>query len=264
MKKYILYIIIIIFFSNCKKNTERNSDVLSKEQFITILTDMHFTDGVLFASKLNKRMDKEKVSMYNYVFKKNDISRADFDATVLYYTQHTDKYQELYKEVLARLEKQKTEINALKEPEIIEELDSLNLWPLKSSWNLPQDGKTNPISYKIYSDIGGTYVIDADILRFTDDKSSNLRMTIMALYEDGTKDMNSIGTIVKDNKFHNYKTFVTINSNKELKEISGWILDHSEGTLSKHIKVKNIEIRRLEEDQLNKLKEKQKQSNPKK
>jgi len=264
MKKYIFYIIISIFFSNCKEKEIKNSDILSKEEFITILTDMHFTDGVLFASKLNKRMDKEKVSMYNYIFKKNDISRAEFDATVLYYTQNTDKYQELYKEVLTRLEKQKLEINALKEPEIIEVRDSLNLWPLKNSWNLPQDGKTNPISYKIRVNISGTYVIDVDILRYTDDKSSNLRMTIMALYEDGTKDMNSIGTIVKDNKFHNYKTFVTTNSNKELKEISGWILDHSEGTLNKHIKVKNIEIRRLEEDQFKKFKEKEKQSNPEK
>lgn len=241
MKKFIIFGLLILSFACGKK--QNNSNILSRSEFVKVLVDMHYTDGVLFATKLSERMNKEFVSMYNWVFIKNNVTREEFDNTVLYYTRNPDEYKEVYIKVIRTLEEKNAETKALKEPEIVEVTDYDNLWPLKDYWNLPEDGETNPIAFKIQTEEHGNYVLKSDILVYTDDRSADLRMTIVAKYDNGTEDINSLGTIIKDNKYHTYETFITTDTTKTLTQISGWILDHSIGTESKHIRVQNISLK---------------------
>jgi len=108
---------------------------------------------------------------------------------------------------------------------------------------LPDDGEKNPIAFKIQEKKQGQYKLKAKIKVFRDDKSVNQRMTIIANYADGTKDLNSTETIVKDGKFEGYNVSVTTDRKKELKFISGWILDHSKNTEKKHAHVKEITLK---------------------
>lgn len=241
MKKILIFGLLIMLLGCWER--QKNEDILSKSDFVQILVDMHYTDGVLFATKLSERMDKEHLSMYNWVFVKNNITREEFDNTVLYYANHPDEYIEIYKKVLKTLEEKNTETKALKEPEIVEVSDYDNLWPLKDYWNLPEDGKTNPIAFKIQAEEHGTYILKSDILVYSDDRSADLRMTIVARYDDDTEQLNSLGTIIKDDKYHTYETFITTDTTKVLTQISGWILDHSIGTESKHIRVQKISLK---------------------
>lgn len=240
MKKIVFLTIILSLAVSCKKHNII-SNTISKKKFIEVLTDLHHADGILFATKLSERMEKEKISMYNYVFKKNDVSREEFYNTLSYYTIHSDKFLKVYEEVIKNLNEKYQVSNKIKEVKK-RKYDPNNLWQKDYEYNLPEEGKKNPIAFKIYTEAQGSYNLRADIMVHKDDKSVDLRMTIIATYSDKSTDLNTIGIPIKDDKFHKYETYIITDKNKKLKEISGWILDHSEGTIIKHIKVKNIKL----------------------
>ena len=254
-------IIFIIFLFNfliisCDDSSKiGKSEILSDNEFIDIIIDLHKTDGMIITSDLrNKNKKKDSISLYNYVLKKHNVSRLKFSKTVKYYSLHIEEYNlfydsvnnyfihmqsELNKEIEIEKEKLKEEREKLK--------DTANLWELKNTWELPDDGKTNPVAFKIQAKEHGTYTLYASIRIFKDDKSVNQRMTIIANYEDGSKDLNSVGSMIKDEKFERYDVSINTNKNKILKSISGWVLDHSKGTKKKHISVKEIKLKLVKE-----------------
>ncbi len=68
--------------------------------FINVLIDLHMADGIM--SSTNIRQDSkniDSVSLYNYVLKKNDVSRIQFVKTVEYYTLHPEEYAVFYDSV---------------------------------------------------------------------------------------------------------------------------------------------------------------------
>lgn len=257
-------IFIILFFNlliiSCNDSSKvRKSEIISDNEFIDILIDLHKADGIIISSDLrNKNKERDSISLYNYVLKKHNVSRLKFSKTVKYYSIHIEEYNLFYdsinnyftdlqenlkKEIEKEKEKLKEDRKKQKDPE--------NLWVLKDTWELPKDGETNPIAFKIQAKKHGTYTLQASIKIFRDDKSVNQRMTIIANYKDGSKDMNSAGSMIKDERFERYEVSINTNKNKALKSISGWILDHSKGTKSKHISVKNIKLKFVKEEKTN-------------
>lgn len=243
MRHFIYLISIFTIFLSCN-NSDNSGKILSEKKFIEVLTDMHHADGILTITKLSERSEKEQISMYNYIFKKNNISRAEFYYTLEYYTKHSDEYLEVYNKVLKNLENKYKVSNKIVGNKQKEEIvDPTNLWPKKTEFNLPEEGEKFPVPFKIYTREKGTYHLSADVMVFSDDQSVDLRMTMIATYIDKTTDMNTRGIILKDDKFHHYETYLTVDRNKELETVMGWVLDHSDGTKIKHIEVKNINLK---------------------
>jgi len=252
---FLIFLVVSLFLSCSESDEIKKRDIIDDDVFLNLLIDMHQAEGVISASniKLNRRK-RDSVSIYNFVLKKHNVSRQDFNNTVKYYTFHTDEYLVFYDSINSHFKAVNSEIKAelekerkIKQEEALKKKDTLNLWKLKNEWILPDDGEKNPIAYKIIRKKHGQYKLKAKIKIFRDDKSVNQRMTIIANYTDGTKDINSAGTIVKDGKFEVYTVSVSTNKNKELKSISGWILDHSKNTGKKHAHVKDISLKYIKE-----------------
>lgn len=206
---------------------------------------MHIADGAVGAKKLTTELRKEKeINIYNYILKKHKVSRVEFEETLQYYSKNTKKYEKLYAEIVAELKEKEAAVIITKNRPKNEtaKKDDNNLWPLKESWNLPEDGKTNPISYKIKNPEHGIYTLSARIRVFKDDGSVSQRMTIMVKYKDGSSAENSFGNIKKDGKYTTHEVFINTDKTKELKEISGWVLNHSKGTNAKHASVRKISL----------------------
>ncbi len=268
MNKYVLVLNLILFFACNNENKIRKGEILKEKDFIDILIDIHKADGIIeFKNLQSVRNHTDSISLYNYVLKKHNVSREKFRKTVDYYAVHNEEYINIYKTVQSYFNKQIKELQILADKDRQEELkkeklkDTTELWNLKKEWNLPEDGKKNPIPFKIDIQKQGTYILSARIKFFPDDYSVKQRMTIIANYFDGTKDVNSNGTMVKDGRFDNFDVSVKVNPKKKLKYISGWLLDHSEGTKSKHAQVRNISLKRINNEVI--INEKTKQKNSK-
>ena len=232
----------MFWFTACEQKSER---IMDAEKFKNVLKEMHLADGVVGAKKLSSKLKKDTLkNIYSYVFKKHNISRSVFENTMRYYSENTVEYVAIYEQLIAELQTMEDSVIVSYEKKKEKKIDSTNLWNRKERWDLPIDGKTNPISYKLKQPKHGIYTLSADIKLYTDDGSVSQRMTIMVKYEDGTKEENSVGNIKKDGKYHTHEVFINTDPNKKLKEVSGWILNHSKGTKNKHAKVKDIKLTR--------------------
>ncbi len=253
---YLLFTGIIILGCNNFGSTSKR-EIIKKDNFIDILTDIHKAGSLIEFKNLQAKnnVKADSVSLYNFILKKHNVSREKFRKTIDYYAEHYEDYLIIYDSVQSKLKREEKELQIKAEQDRQKKLaneklkkDSADLWMLKKEWSLPKDGKTNPIPFNIKTMVHGTYVLKAKIKIFPDDRSVNQRMTIIANYSDGTKDINSNGTMVKDAKFGEFDVSIQTNSDKELKSISGWLLDHSKGTKYKHAEVKDISLKIIKPD----------------
>lgn len=101
-----LFIVSCLLFS-CKPSLEEDetipSNILSEDQMIIVLTDAYLAEG---ASGINvKSVPGEKFDSA-YVFnplKDNNIEKAQFDSSLVYYTKHPKKLKIIYDKVLDKL-----------------------------------------------------------------------------------------------------------------------------------------------------------------
>ncbi len=264
-KNFIKYNIIIFVFiiSSCYSND--NLDVIPRQEFIAILTELHIADAVLNEKRLYDRKLKDSTkSYYNYILIKHNMSRKKFDDNLMYYAQDMEDFALLYDEVIANLKAQVTDFRLRKSifnlPLIV--IDSINqatryakdragrkrkqtpknLWTKKTDWYLPKDGTLNTIEFEkaIYSQ--SKFELTADILIFTDDQSVNPTMQMDILYKDNTHDFARDTTLVKDGKWHTYKLTIETDSLKKPKKLTCKIVSHSRRSIQKHLEVNNISL----------------------
>jgi hypothetical protein len=241
MKIKIIFFLGLIFCMSC---SGPQPDI-QIDKFAQIVYQIHRADAIIEIANLDdKNLKNDSLSYYNWLFAKTGITRREFIEEIEWYTQHPDKYKELYEKVMKIIaeEEQKAEEEQLKHQSVTDK-DPSDIWPVKKDWHLPLNGKTNPIFYDLPATQSGVYTLHAEVVFYPDDKSVNPRMTIIANYEDGTKDENQFLGIIKDGERRPAEVKIKTDPNKTLKSISGWVLDHSDGTESKHIDVYGITLK---------------------
>lgn len=82
----------------------RGSDVLSKRKMIAVITDLHRMDGMLQVTGLLRKPDVDEMAYYDAVLEAHDVTRAQFDSSLVWYTQHPQRFNKLYPRVLKNLE----------------------------------------------------------------------------------------------------------------------------------------------------------------
>ena len=255
--KIIKYSIVIQLFLLSSCYSDNNIDIIPRQEFINILTELHVADAILNEKSLYDRKLKDSTeSYYNFILIKHNMSRKKFDENLLYYADNMEDFTLLYDEVIGNI---KTQIGNFKLRKSIYNLplmvlDSIdlaikhskkntkksNLWNKKKTWYLPKDGKFNKIELErpVYGH--AKFELSADIVIFTDDKSVNPVMLIDILYKDNTHDIVKDTTLIKDGKWHTYKLIAVTNLAKRPKKIICKIVDHDKGTKKKHLEVNNI------------------------
>lgn len=237
--KFFITVLSAAFLSSCSGPQPS----IPMDKFAQIIYQTHRTDAVLEIAGLeDKNLKNDSLSYYNGLFASNGITRKEFIEEIEWYTDHADKYQELYAKVMEIVaqEEQKAEEEALKKQT---EQDPSDIWKEKKDWHLPLNGAANPIPFDLPVTEAGVYTLSAEVIYYPDDGSVNPRMTIIANYEDGTNENNMFLGIQKDGGKHQIEVKIKTDPNKKIKSVSGWVLDHSDGTESKHIDVYGITLK---------------------
>jgi len=242
MKKYFIYIISLVFlYTSCSQEGGDVNNSLPKEKFIKVLKDIHLADGIITAGGLNKKVGKkDTVSLYNYIFKKHQVSKISFENSVSHYCENPEEFKSIYKTVIYELKQQKKKSD--KKTDKKAKKNKNDIWKKKREWSLPDDGKKTTIPFKIKSKKYGVYTLSAKYLIYPDDKAVQPRMSIYIKYKDGTSDFKEYGTFVANGKKKLHKIFITSNPKKEVKLISGWLYKHSKGSGNKHVEITDIQL----------------------
>ena len=93
--------------------------VIPPEKMVDIIIDIHLTDGVLSVNEVRKKLPrKDSLNYYDVIFENYGYKRSDFDTSIYYYSKNINKFDQIYEEVLNRLNEMET---VLKEADTKEE-----------------------------------------------------------------------------------------------------------------------------------------------
>ncbi len=123
MKKFVILIVTISFFS-CTNEKKIPEYVIPQEDMVDIIVDIHLTDGLLTLNHVRRKLAKKDTSnYYDKIFDQYGYTRADFDTSIYYYSMNIDDYDNIYAEVLNRLNEMETELKQEEVEKSTEETD---------------------------------------------------------------------------------------------------------------------------------------------
>lgn len=82
----------------------RPKGVLSSREMRDVLYDLHRADGAIQVAGYNYSHDEELAAYYKSVLDKHGITQAQFDSSLVWYTDNPQRFNKIYPKVVARLE----------------------------------------------------------------------------------------------------------------------------------------------------------------
>ena len=81
--------------------------IIPQKQMEQVLYDVHLAEGVMEEFPSRYRNLPSKQGLMAGVFAKNNVTKMQFDSSLVYYSSHLDKYMEVYEAVVIRLESER-------------------------------------------------------------------------------------------------------------------------------------------------------------
>ncbi|TFF35629.1 DUF4296 domain-containing protein [Mucilaginibacter psychrotolerans] len=105
MHKYIiLFFSVLMLFAACSGNNAPEGTI-AEEPMISLLTDVHLTDGSLYSvSQTPDSLYKYGSARYKALFKRHHTTDKQFKASLKYYTTQPVKMLEMYDRVSANIQ----------------------------------------------------------------------------------------------------------------------------------------------------------------
>jgi hypothetical protein len=108
---YCLLLLIAVLALSC--GHRRYGEVITPKKFVSVLVDIHLADGIAVENMSHaKKSPLDSASLYGSVFNKYGVTRAMFDSTMSFYSEHPDDFQKIYNKVTAKLKRLEDDLNA--------------------------------------------------------------------------------------------------------------------------------------------------------
>ncbi len=133
--------------------TNKPDNVMSQDEMINFLTDLHKLDGALAIQAFKSdSVENLKIYYYNALFKKYGITKANFDSSLVWYVDNPKKFTNIYTRVLENLTQFETDVKNRK----YHPIDSValrhsekNIWTNRIAYHLTKDSATTQIKFSI-------------------------------------------------------------------------------------------------------------------
>ena len=99
MKRLLIISCILLAIVGC-----RPRGVLSNREMRNVLYDLHRADGAIQVAGYNYSHDQELAGYYKNVLDKHGITQAQFDSSLVWFTDNPQIFNKIYPKVLERLE----------------------------------------------------------------------------------------------------------------------------------------------------------------
>ncbi|MFV0471838.1 MAG: DUF4296 domain-containing protein [Paludibacteraceae bacterium] len=232
----ILSLIFLLFFSSCFKPR----GVLNKEKMTEIIVTIHQTEGALQAEGFQTNTPENKKKYMEAVLKKHNISQADFDSSLVWYTKHPKEFGLIYEDVLARIDtlNAKVERGAFHPESNVANNQEYDIWTLKRKYSFTKDSARNRLDFEILGNGDNLTPGDRYVLSFLRrvspvDSSYNPHIVLRINYEGGKKD--SIYTKThNDSLLCRYTLTFTARDTLKIESVNGSLLgaDSAKGEMN--------------------------------
>ena len=100
---WMLWLLGCCLLASCGKHIP--GDIIQPDQMEDILYDYHIASSM--SNNLNTGEYYKKKAYQNYIFQKHDITEAEFDSSMVWYTRHTSELATIYSNLNDRFKKEK-------------------------------------------------------------------------------------------------------------------------------------------------------------
>ena len=148
----LLYILIAIAFISCKPS--KPSGILSEGKMEQVLYDYHMARGLALTA------DSADLKGRAYILaalKANGVSEAEFDSSMVWYVQHAEILQKIYKNLGERMKDELAAMGAAtnevnRYSNLTTQGDTANIWNGRSFYLLSGNGFSNRFTFEVKAD----------------------------------------------------------------------------------------------------------------
>lgn len=102
--KATLLIIVAALLVGCGKTEQiKGKEFIDREVLVDMLVDMHLVDGITNDRKFHRKYEVDEIDLLTPILEKYQVSRTMLDTTLAEYSRHPDLFDQVYNEVLIKL-----------------------------------------------------------------------------------------------------------------------------------------------------------------
>lgn len=243
-KQFIFLLFTTLLLFSCASNEEKT--YLSEDDFTRMLFDIHLTDGMMTSKNIVTRGKVYRPSYYyNSIYKKYDITPAQFDSCVNFYTQNSNLYEKIYEKLIDSLNRMETKFRIVMKDSLVLR-DTVNLWNGRKRILLSR-GHHEDLSFAIPVSENGIYTVRVFVKRFKNDLSNKPKLEAYFWKADSTTMGERLRfdeiPINRSENFIKYETQLEY-IDSTFKELRGSIISWSnvDSNFTQHIDLKDIMI----------------------
>lgn len=100
-----LFFCALLFLTACGSKDKIPADILPKDRMTAVLVQVHIIDGKMYnISQMPDSLYLHGTAFYLAMFKKYHTDTVQFARSYKYYTAHPDKFDEIYDDVVKRMQ----------------------------------------------------------------------------------------------------------------------------------------------------------------
>lgn len=225
-KTLFLLLGIMFFMVSCNNRPE---GVMSKSEMIDFLTDLHKLDGTLATKGIGTTQNRENIYYYNSLLKKHEITQANFDSSLVWYSKNPKNFAKIYAQVIENLTDFEKDIKKGKYNTIDSTLlrhSQENIWRNQTSYTFTKDSTREQLEFTIQNT--PLQWQDSYSLSFTQrispkDSSTSQHVVLRINYSGGITD-SVYATTYNDSILRRYTLTLAARKQKRIESISGKLL----------------------------------------
>ena len=108
------FLIVFSFFLACSSSQESMpEEILSQNEFASILKEVHLAEGGFELQKTNGKEDAQNAlpNSYQTIFSSHNIDETIFQKTLEYYANHPSELEEIYADVIEGITEERSTLN---------------------------------------------------------------------------------------------------------------------------------------------------------
>ncbi|MCK5066833.1 MAG: DUF4296 domain-containing protein [Bacteroidales bacterium] len=123
----LLLLILMMISPSCqKKKSITGKAFIKREVLVDVLVDLHLVDGVTNDRKFSRKYDADSIDILSPILEKYQVTREMFDTTITTYSQHPELFDQVYNDVLIKLNVMLDENDKKTDPEVLRKEQLIN------------------------------------------------------------------------------------------------------------------------------------------
>lgn len=227
-KIFYLLFIVVASFTSCDN---RPDNVLSSGQMTDFLVELHRLDGTLNVKGMGNANDRRNIYYYNSLLNKYHITKADFDSSLVWYSQNPKRFDRIYAEVLSRLNEEEKKVNSgFYHPVDSQALrhSKLDIWPLpECNYTFTKDSSFKKLSFVVKNTEllwNDTYVLSF-LHRFGKSNMAVGQQAVIRLHYSDKKTDSIVCKTISDSLLRRYTITLRARRLVRIDSISGTLMD---------------------------------------